>query len=273
MALLPIDSVIVTCEHGGNHVPAEYAAAFAGRRAALDSHRGFDAGAKELAERFADALRASLITADVTRLLVDLNRSRRHPRLFSEVTRPLPSKARREIVKRYYTPYREAVEAAVRAALVGGRGATREVQTSGRGALRKMPASDRGGARKAPAGGRDAVLHLSVHSFTPVFDGVPRTADVGLLYDPRREGERRLCLAWQASLSTAAPELRVRRNYPYRGVADGLVTHLRRTLRSERYIGVELEVNQRFPLEARREWKRLQAVLIESLADLLPREW
>jgi hypothetical protein len=37
----------------------------------------------------------------------------------------------------------------------------------------------------------------------------------------------------------------VRRNRPYRGAADGLTTHLRRKL-GPRYLGIELEVSQRF---------------------------
>ena len=37
------------------------------------------------------------------------------------------------------------------------------------------------------------VIHVSAHSFTPGLDGKVRTADVGLLYDPARPGEVRLC--------------------------------------------------------------------------------
>jgi hypothetical protein len=35
----------------------------------------------------------------------------------------------------------------------------------------------------------------------------------------------------------------VRRNYPYRGAADGLTTSLRRKLNTPRYLGIEIEVN------------------------------
>ena len=44
--------------------------------------------------------------AMTTRLLVDLNRSPWHPHLFSEITRPLSESRRREILQRYYVPYR-----------------------------------------------------------------------------------------------------------------------------------------------------------------------
>ena len=88
------------------------------------------------------------------------------------------------------------------------------------------------------------VIHIAVHSFTPVLDGITRQADVGLLYDPARSPEKMLCSAWKNALRELAPELRVRRNYPYAGRADGLASHLRRRFQEHEYIGVELELNQ-----------------------------
>ena len=109
---------------------------------------------------------------------------------------------------------------------------------------------------------------LSVHSFTPRFQGVTRDVDVGLLYDPRRPAERALCTEWIALLRARAPELRLRRNQPYRGDSDGLTTHLRGVL-GARYLGVELEVSQRFPAGAAARWRALRRLLTSTLADLL----
>jgi len=72
-----------------------------------------------------------------------------------------------------------------------------------------------------------------------------REVDVGLLYDPARAAERKFCDGWARDLKRAAPELRVRKNRPYRGAADGFTTYLRRKL-GPRYLGIELEVSQRF---------------------------
>lgn len=145
-----------------------------------------------------------------TRLLVESNRSPGHPALFSTITKGLPPAEREHILRGYHRPHREAV-----ANLVAGTIARR---------------------------GR--VIHIAVHTFTPVFDGVPRNADIGLLYDPRRPLEPDFCRAWQAALRAAAPGCRVRRNYPYRGAADGLTTHLRRGFPAHAYLGVEIEVSQ-----------------------------
>jgi len=225
---------VVSCEHAVNDVPPEYMALFAGQGELLSSHRGFDPGSLELGRRFARALDCNSHATRVTRLLVDVNRSLGHRTLFSAVSRALASDARQRILQRYYHPHRARVESDVRSALSTAR----------------------------------SVLHLGVHTFTPVFDGVVRHVDVGLLYDPRCKRERAFCLSWQHTLQTRIPELRVRRNFPYRGRSDGLTTYLRRRLRTPRYLGIELEVNQRFPNGDRATWLRLQRQLVASLGDV-----
>src|SRR6056297_462872 len=81
--------VLVSAEHGGNHVPEPYEGLFRGQEDLLASHRGWDPGTAGLARQLAAALDAPVLVADVTRLLVDLNRSAHHPRVFSELTRAL----------------------------------------------------------------------------------------------------------------------------------------------------------------------------------------
>jgi predicted N-formylglutamate amidohydrolase len=92
------------------------------------------------------------------------------------------------------------------------------------------------------------IIHLSIHSFTPVLDGETRLADFGLLYNPHRRWERQvadLCLYYAKS---ARPELTCRANYPYLGVSDGHVTALRLPFSRFNYLGLELEFNQKLPL-------------------------
>ena len=74
-----------------------------------------------------------------------------------------------------------------------------------------------------------------------------------------------MCARWKESLAASAPELRVRRNYPYAGKGDGLTSHLRRRFAPSDYIGIELEVNQGIVLAAGRRWTALQRVLIDTL--------
>jgi predicted N-formylglutamate amidohydrolase len=102
-----------------------------------------------------------------------------------------------------------------------------------------------------------------------VLDGEARRADVGRLYDPARAGERDLCLRWRNALRRRAPGLTVRRNYPYTGRSDGLTAWLRRRFPAECYLGIELEVNQRFVFGPAGPWRALRLALRQSLADAL----
>ena len=225
------DSFLITCEHGGNRIPAAYRPLFRGRRALLESHRGYDPGALIMARTLARALRAPLVTSTISRLLIDLNRSIGNRRLFSTATRGAPPKLRARIVEQHYLPYRAEVERLVRQSVLRGR----------------------------------RVIHISSHSFTPELDGKVRRADVGLLYHPARRGEAELCARWKASLAASAPRLRVRRNYPYAGKGDGLTSHLRQRFPPTAYVGIELEINQSVVLAAGRRWTTLRRVLTDSL--------
>jgi predicted N-formylglutamate amidohydrolase len=205
-------ALVLSCEHGGNAVPVRWARLFrsARGRALLRSHRGWDPGALELARLLARELRAPLIACTVSRLLADANRPVDHPKLFSEFTRELSEPERRAILSSSHQPHWEAVRRAVQRGIAG----------------------------------RGRVLHVSVHSFTPMLGGVARGCDAGLLYDPARRRERELCERWQARLAGGAPGLRVRRNFPYRGVSAALTTTLRGIFPRSDYLGIELEMNQ-----------------------------
>lgn len=203
--------MLVTAEHGGNHVPAEHRKLFDGHADLLASHRGWDPGTHALARALGSALRARTVRSQVTRLLVDLNRSAHNPKVFSAITRTLPREERVKLLSRYHLPHWERTRDAV------SRGITE----------------------------RGRVLHLGVHSFTPVLDGVTRKPDLALLYDPARSGELDLCARWSDALAAALPDRVIRRNNPYRGDSDGMTTAFRRSFSAARYLGIEIEVNQR----------------------------
>jgi predicted N-formylglutamate amidohydrolase len=227
--------LVITCEHGGRDVPRTYAAVFAGHEALLASHRGWDAGALELARRMADVIGVPMYAATTTRLLVDLNRSIGHRQLFSHLTRALSPAMRQEIIDQYYRPHRDKVAAVIAEHIGAGR----------------------------------RVIHIASHSFTPVLDGVERRADVAWLYDPRRVGEASFVRAWIADVAPRAPDLRLRRNSPYRGRSDGLTAWLRKRHPDEDYLGIELELNQRIVLQGGERWDALQTALIDALAVTL----
>jgi predicted N-formylglutamate amidohydrolase len=109
-----------------------------------------------------------------------------------------------------------------------------------------------------------SVLHLSVHSFTPELNGEVRNADIGLLYDPQRNTEKAFCARWNQEFEKLDSNLKVRFNYPYRGTADGFTTHLRKLFPDGKYGGIELEVNQKFPLGDKKGWDKMQQMIVQS---------
>ncbi|WP_211315817.1 N-formylglutamate amidohydrolase [Isoalcanivorax indicus] len=225
----------MTCEHGGNRVPEPYRYLFEGEQDLLASHRGFDPGALTMAQAMATHFRAPLLASTVSRLVVDLNRSIGHRHLHRQAIFALAAEVRQEIVARFYHPYR--LEA------------------------RRLVAQ--GVAR------RGRVVHVSCHSFTDNLDGVLRRADIGLLYDPARPGERALCARWKSVLRVIAPELEVRRNFPYEGRNDGMTTWLRTLFPPDHYLGIELELNQSNVLHPARTWTLLRRSLVTSLNTVL----
>jgi predicted N-formylglutamate amidohydrolase len=228
-------TLVISCEHGGNTIPARYAPLFVGARQELESHRGHDIGALDLARYLARHLQAPLYFSTVSRLLVDLNRSPHHRQLCSSRTRALDPVSRQALVTRYYAPYRSAVEKHIARLIARGR----------------------------------PVLHISVHSFTPVLRNTRRDADIGLLYDPARRRERVFCKHLQEALAELEPALRIRRNYPYKGTADGFTTWLRTAFSGSGYAGLELEINQRFFAGTRSGWHRVRRNLLQALSATL----
>jgi predicted N-formylglutamate amidohydrolase len=214
--------VIITCEHGGNLVPKAYRHLFFPYQELLETHKGYDIGALKIAKALAYEFGCPCITSNTTRLLVDLNRSFHHKALFSCVTDPLDRIEKTKILSRFYFPYRGRV-------------------------IRKI---------KELHDERKKILHLSIHSFTPILEGSVRRADVGLLFDPSRTNEKRLSSELKDKIVDSCP-WHVRLNYPYKGISDGFTTFLRKVYPNDQYAGIEIEINQKLASLSFEHWKYL----------------
>lgn len=210
--------LILTCEHGGNEVPEKYNKLFTGNSHVLLTHRGYDIGALDLAQWLSKRLESPLIFSATTRLLVDLNRSVGSHSLFSSFIASLTSEEKQEILRCFYFPYREKVIGLIKQYLQQGK----------------------------------RVLHLSIHSFTPILNGKKRNADIGLLYDSARPLEKKTCRNMAEKICELS-SLVVRYNYPYRGGADGFTTSLRHLFPESKYMGIEIEMNQKYGIKNLRE--------------------
>ncbi|WP_179315588.1 N-formylglutamate amidohydrolase [Winogradskyella undariae] len=204
--------LILTCEHGGNEIPTAYKKHFK-NKAILKTHRALDLGALDLFQTL-KPLSDAFYFSTTSRLLIELNRSLHHKNLFSEYIKDLAKIEKTKIINTHYLPYRTSVEDNIRSFIKKG----------------------------------DSVLHLSIHSFTPSLNGENRNCDIGLLYNSSNKQEKQLCKQLKLELLKQDPNLNVRFNYPYLGKADGFTTYLRKQF-SVHYLGIEIEVNQKFTID------------------------
>ncbi|WP_431137046.1 N-formylglutamate amidohydrolase [Psychroserpens mesophilus] len=202
--------LIITCEHGGNDIPKPYEYLFKKEKHVLKTHQGFDLGALDIFE-YLKPLSVYSKSSKTSRLLIELNRSRYHPKLFSIYTKRLDLEEKGAIITNYYHPYRNEVESEIAKLILNN----------------------------------ENVVHLSIHSFTPHLNGIERHCDIGLLYDSRKRSEKEFSAFLKTQIKTENSGLNVRFNYPYLGKADGFTSYLRQRF-TQNYIGIEIEVNQKF---------------------------
>jgi len=227
---------IISCEHASNRVPPSFSSIFEGKEKVLASHQAYDQGAAKLARRLAKQFHASVHLGSISRLLIDLNRSPSNRKsLYTPYSRKLSQSERELLLQKYYLPYREKVEEAVAGVIAKGK----------------------------------PVLHISLHSFTPVKRGKVRKADIGLLYDPARRNEKQISGFLAALLQEKAGSLRVRRNYPYLGKTDGFTSFLRKKYSAKFYAGIEIEINQALLAPGDMEYRQMVRILTQGIRHIL----
>ena len=211
--------LMLTCEHASNRLPALLKKAIPAE--VQGTHRAYDIGALKVFRKLVKFAKPEFsCEGKFSRLFVDLNRTITNKSAFSEYYGVLEArdKAAAEKVKaeaiKYWTEYRANVEKFVK----------KNINADNKGA---------------------AIVHLGIHSFTPVLNGRPRNTDIGILYDPARPQERAYANVIRDEIKRLYPHMKVRFNYPYKGTSDGLTTSLRKKF-GPRYVGIEIEINQKF---------------------------
>ncbi|MCA9524899.1 MAG: N-formylglutamate amidohydrolase [Myxococcales bacterium] len=156
---------LFSCEHASNHLQG--VAATPADRALLDDHWGYDPGAAALTEALVARTASEAILSDFSRLLIDPNRPLTSDTLIVAAcagqpvsfNQGLTAAARQHRVDALYTPYHQALDAAV----------------------------------AARAG--EPVYLVSIHSFTPVFGDDVRPMHIGVLFDDHEADARALAAA------------------------------------------------------------------------------
>ncbi|MGX0977069.1 putative N-formylglutamate amidohydrolase [Roseovarius sp. MBR-51] len=182
---------LILCEHASNVIPAQYQGLGLSAEA-RQSHAAWDPGARAVAFALAKTLNAPMVAAKVSRLVYDCNRP-------PEAASAMPDRS--EVIE---VPGNRSLDAAARAQRVA------QVYAPFCTAVSQVIA-----ARKA-AGLVTALI--TIHSFTPVWFGTPRSCEIGILHD----SDTGLADAMLAE-AHRLPHRVIRRNDPY-GPEDG-VTH------------------------------------------------
>lgn len=204
------DSLVLSCEHASNRLPENYAKSLGIPKDVLQSHRGYDLGTQRLTRELSGILGVDACLGSYSRLLVEQNRTLGHADLWSEYSANLSNEEKRELLDTVYNPYVRALQNRIEEAI------------------------ERCGW----------ALHVSIHSFTPIWNGQKREVDFGVLFDPARRFEKKKALQLIDALARAFPEQRVLANEPYAGVDDGIVLNFRNRFSEPTYAGIEIEVNQ-----------------------------
>ncbi len=179
--------LLLLCDHAANHIPPEYDNL--GLPAAeLARHIAYDPGAASVTRELARLLGAPAILSTFSRLLIDANRGADDPTLIMRLSdgAVVPGNARVDEAERarrigrFHAPYHDAIDAMIDRALALG---------------------------QAPA-------LVSIHSFTPVWRGLPRPWHAGILWNDR---DPRLAVPLLKALRGDV-SLVVGDNEPYSGV-------------------------------------------------------
>jgi predicted N-formylglutamate amidohydrolase len=185
---IPGDShggLIVLCDHASNALPGAYGT-LGLPPAELTRHIAYDPGAAAVTRALAKRLNAPAVLSGFSRLLIDPNRGEDDPTLIMRLSdgavvpgnATVDAEERARRIARYHAPYHAAIERACEAAF----------------AVKKPPAL------------------VSIHSFTPVWRGVARPWQVGVLWDK----DPRLAVPLIERLAADA-SLTVGDNEPYHG--------------------------------------------------------
>lgn len=218
--------LFLTCEHASQLLPEPWRWHARDERL-VGTHWAYDLGARELTLELAAVLGASAVLSRFTRLLVDPNRDEEHGDLFRAhadgepvlLNASIADDERARRIAEYHRPYHAAVDGALVAS--------------------------------------DAPVLLSIHSFTPRYQGEVREVELGVLFN---HDEEHATLLGQ-KLAQHFPQ--VAYNEPWSGRL-GLIYAAERHAERHGRRALELEVRQDRALDP-----DYRAALVRAIAELL----
>ncbi|WP_037546990.1 N-formylglutamate amidohydrolase [Stappia stellulata] len=234
----PDSGLLILCDHAGNAVPRAYGT-LGLPEAAFQRHIAYDIGVRALTFALARALNAPAVLSTFSRLLIDPNRGEDDPTLVMRLSdgAVVPGNADHDAAERerrlaaYHRPYHAAIAEQIDAAI---------------------------GAGHPPA-------ILSVHSFTPVWRGVPRPWHAGVLWDNDPRFARPLLERLRE-----CPDLVVGDNEPYDGALKNDCMYRHGTVRGLAHALLEVRQDLIGDAAGVAEWADRLVPLLRQLLETFP---
>jgi len=218
--------VLLTCEHASARAPEPFA--WHPDDAWLkDTHWSHDIGAADLTRDLAREWQATAVLSRFTRLLADPNRPEGHSELFRSLAEGRPVRMNQGITEAEEETRLEALYRAYHGAV------DTQVRT------------------------KSAEILFAVHSFTDVYEGAPRSLEVGILFDSEAD------LAGHIAERIAQAGMRVALNEPYSG-KEGLMYSVDHHATVHEKQAIEIEVRQDLIVDG-----NFRRRLVEALSSAL----
>ena len=224
---------VLVCEHASNLLP-ERLGTLGLDEAALVSHIAWDIGAEKVARRLARLIDAPLALQRYSRLVYDCNRPPESPGAMPEISELTHIPGNRKL-----TPDERLAR-------------TREICRPFHAGLADL-------LDRRAAEGQVSIV-VSIHSFTPVFKGKPRSVELGILHDRDTQLSSKLIKSF--------PNVEARLNEPY-GPKDGVMhtLNLHAAPRGLRHAMIEIRNDLIGSERGQDEWaQRLSVPLIHAAA-------
>lgn len=224
--------IILIADHARNSLPPDYGSLGLPPQQ-FERHIAYDIGVEAVTSGLARTLGCPALMATFSRLLIDPNRGADDPTLIMRVSdgaivpgNALADGAERERrLQRFHRPYHAAITAEIESFL---------------------------------AHGTDPVL-VSIHSFTPHWNGIPRPWHVGILWDEDARFASYLLQALRAQ-----GDLCVGDNEPYSGALEGDTLYTHGTRRQLRHGLIEIRQDLIAQQSGVDEWISRLAPILEA---------
>lgn len=229
-----ISPYLFVCEHASHFIPDRFDKLGLNEHE-LTAHIAWDPGAVEVARQMGDSLNACVIEAELSRLLIDCNRSLEAPDLIPETSeatlipgnQALSSSERAERIELSHAPFHACVEQII---------------------------------TKRSAQGQPSWI-VTIHSFTPAYLGTQRPWEIGIIHDEDDRIARPLIEALKQDKS-----INVGVNQPY-SPADRVYYTLERHARPRNApcVMVELRNDEIASAAQQKDWADRLATIFQKL--------